>query len=85
MALHTLTASLNPVDPNEDTGSGIPSSMGMRMPSRFCVGTVKAAAWQVLAAAGPDGLSIHKIASTIQNEGLRDLRTSKTPEVCPHN
>lgn len=48
--------------------------------SRFAPGTVKAAAWQVLAEAGPRGLMIAEIAKRIQKQGLRDLRTSKTPE-----
>lgn len=52
----------------------------LKMPSRFAPGTVKAAAWQVLAEAGPEGLSIAEIAKRIQKQGLRDLRTSKTPE-----
>lgn len=38
---------------------------------------------QVLAEAGPVGLSIAEIARRIQRSGLRDLRTSKTPEVSP--
>ncbi len=37
---------------------------------------------QVLAEAGPDGLGITEIAKRIQKQGLRDLRTSRTPEVC---
>lgn len=37
---------------------------------------------QVLAEIGPEGLSIGEIARRIQQSGLRDLRTSKTPEVC---
>ena len=36
---------------------------------------------QVLAEAGPAGLSTVEIAKRIQQQGLRDLRTSKTPEV----
>ena len=38
---------------------------------------------QVLAETGPEGLSISEIARRIQQSGLRDLRTSKTPEVSP--
>lgn len=53
---------------------------GLKMPSRLTQGTVKAAAWQVLSSVGPDGLTISEIASRIQKQGLRDLRTSKTPE-----
>ncbi len=34
----------------------------------------------MLAEAGPVGLSIAEIARRIQRSGLRDLRTSKTPE-----
>lgn len=40
---------------------------------------------QVLAEAGPDGLGITEIAKRIQKQGLRDLRTSRTPEVGPSN
>ena len=53
---------------------------GLKMPSRLTQGTVKAAAWQVLSEVGPEGLTISEIASRIQKQGLRDLRTSKTPE-----
>lgn len=44
-------------------------------------GTVKSAAWLVLAEAGPQGLSIAEIAKQIHKRRLRDLTTSKTPEV----
>ena len=47
------------------------------------VTTVKGAAWIVLEHCGPQGLSIQEIAKRIQASGLRDLRSSKTPEVCP--
>eukprot|EP00210_Caulerpa_lentillifera_P004952 g4726.t1 len=53
---------------------------GLKMPSRLTQGTVKAAAWHVLADVGPEGLTITEIATRIQKQGLRDLRTSKTPE-----
>ncbi|MEW5303073.1 MAG: hypothetical protein WDW36_005801 [Sanguina aurantia] len=52
----------------------------LRLPPRFSNGTMKAAAWQVLAEAGPAGLSVTDIARQIQKQGLRDLRGSKTPE-----
>ena len=35
---------------------------------------------QVLAETGPEGLMVGEIARRIQQAGLRDLRTSKTPE-----
>ena len=44
-------------------------------------GTVKSAAWLVLAEAGPQGLSIAEIAKQIHKRRLRDLTTSRTPEV----
>lgn len=50
-------------------------------PSRFGLGTVKGAAYKVLQEVGPEGLTITEIAKRIQDSGLRDLRTSKTPEV----
>jgi len=53
---------------------------GLKMPSRLTQGTVKAAAWQVLSEVGPEGLTISEIAIRIQKQGLRDLRTTKTPE-----
>lgn len=52
----------------------------LRLPSRLGVGTVKAAAWQVLAEAGPEGMRLEDIAREIQRRGFRDLRSSKTPE-----
>lgn len=50
-------------------------------PARFGLGTVKGAAYKVLQEVGPEGLTITEIAKRIQKSGLRDLRTSKTPEV----
>lgn len=64
----------------EDVIADESGSLRLKMPSRFAPGTVKAAAWQVLAEAGPEGLMIAEIAKRIQKQGLRDLRTSKTPE-----
>eukprot|EP00884_Botryococcus_braunii_P016830 jgi/Botrbrau1/3830/Bobra.0183s0056.2 len=52
----------------------------LKMPTRYGPGTVKAAAWQVLTEAGPQGLPITEITRRIQESGLRDLRTSRTPE-----
>lgn len=51
------------------------------VPARFGLGTVKGAAYKVLQDIGPEGLSITEIARRIQEQGLRDLTTSKTPEV----
>ena len=53
------------------------------VPARFGLGTVKGAAYKVLQDVGPEGLSITEIARRIQQQGLRDLTTSKTPEVPP--
>lgn len=53
------------------------------VPARFGLGTVKGAAYKVLQDIGPEGLSITEIARRIQEQGLRDLTTSKTPEVWP--
>ncbi len=50
-------------------------------PTRFGLGTVKGAAYKVLQDVGPEGLAIPEIARRIQEQGLRDLTTSKTPEV----
>lgn len=49
-------------------------------PARFGLGTVKGAAYKVLQDVGPEGLTIAEIARRIQEQGLRDLSTSKTPE-----
>lgn len=38
-------------------------------------------ALQVLSEAGPAGLNVVEIAKRIQRQGLRDLRTAKSPEV----
>ena len=54
-----------------------------KLPARFGVTTVKGAAWTVLEHCGPEGLSIQEIARRIQKSGLKDLRTSKTPEARP--
>jgi hypothetical protein len=54
--------------------------MMLRMPERLGANTVKGAAWQVLKDAGADGMRVDAIAELIQARGLRDLRTSKTPE-----
>ena len=61
-------------------GSG---ELRLRMPARFEPASVKGAAWTVLTHVGPAGMSINEIARQIQQQNLRDLRTSKTPEVGP--
>ncbi|GFR41131.1 hypothetical protein Agub_g1779, partial [Astrephomene gubernaculifera] len=55
-------------------------TLKLRMPARLVHGTVKAAAWQVLASAGPSGLSVGDMVRRIQRTGLREMRSSKTPE-----
>ncbi|KAG2442737.1 hypothetical protein HXX76_002819 [Chlamydomonas incerta] len=55
-------------------------SLKLRMPQRYTHGTVKAAAWQVLANVGPNGLSVGDLVRRIQKQGLREMRSSKTPE-----
>ncbi|KAL6615773.1 hypothetical protein ACP70R_038043 [Stipagrostis hirtigluma subsp. patula] len=47
---------------------------------RLTPGTVKFAAFHVLSLEGSKGLTILEVAERIQNSGLRDLTTSKTPE-----
>ncbi|XP_009406256.2 homeobox-DDT domain protein RLT2 [Musa acuminata AAA Group] len=47
---------------------------------RLTPGTVKFAAFHVLSLEGSNGLTILEVADKIQNSGLRDLTTSKTPE-----
>lgn len=47
---------------------------------RLTPGTVKFAAYHVLALEGDKGLNVLDIAERIQKSGLRDLSTSKTPE-----
>ena len=56
----------------------------LEMPRGYTVGTLKYAAWQVLARVGPEGMDVFEIVKTIDKEGLRHApagkRTSKTPE-----
>jgi hypothetical protein len=52
----------------------------LQLPSRLAAGTVKGASWLVLKDAGPEGLHVEEIARRIQQQGHRDLRTSKNPE-----
>ncbi|XP_022847573.1 homeobox-DDT domain protein RLT1-like, partial [Olea europaea var. sylvestris] len=47
---------------------------------RLTPGTVKFAAYHVLALEGSKGLNVIELADKIQKSGLRDLSTSKTPE-----
>ncbi|XP_027159398.1 homeobox-DDT domain protein RLT1 isoform X1 [Coffea eugenioides] len=47
---------------------------------RLTPGTVKFAAYHVLALEGSKGLNVLELADKIQKSGLRDLTTSKTPE-----
>ncbi|GAA0160372.1 homeodomain transcription factor [Lithospermum erythrorhizon] len=47
---------------------------------RLTPGTVKFAAYHVLALEGSKGLNVIDLAEKIQRSGLRDLTTSKTPE-----
>ncbi|GLJ54616.1 hypothetical protein SUGI_1173340 [Cryptomeria japonica] len=47
---------------------------------RLTPGTVKYAAFHVLSLEGGNGLTILEVAEKIQESGLRDLTTSKTPE-----
>ncbi|KAF3583376.1 hypothetical protein F2Q69_00028214 [Brassica cretica] len=47
---------------------------------RLTPGTVKFAAFHVLSLEGSKGLTVIELADKIQKSGLRDLRTSKTPE-----
>ncbi|GLI69153.1 hypothetical protein VaNZ11_013710 [Volvox africanus] len=62
----------------DDGSSG--GSLKLRMPSRYVLGTVKAAAWQVLSGTGPSGLPVAELVRRIQRTGLREMRSSKTPE-----
>lgn len=65
----------------EDVVTDDAGHMTLVVPARFGLGTVKGAAYKVLQDVGPEGLSITEIARRIQEQGLRDLTTSKTPEV----
>lgn len=64
----------------EDIVTNETGDLKLSLPSRLGVGTVKAAAWQVLAESGPEGMHLEDICREIQKRGFRDLRTSKTPE-----
>jgi len=58
-----------------DTGK-----LELQLPSRLSESSVKGACWMVLKDAGYEGLRVEEIAKRIQKMGLRDLRTSRTPE-----
>ncbi|KAG2500076.1 hypothetical protein HYH03_002353 [Edaphochlamys debaryana] len=62
----------------DDGSSG--GALKLRMPLRYTLGTVKAAAWQVLSTTGPSGLSVGDLVRRIQKAGFREMRSSKTPE-----
>ncbi|KAL5715822.1 hypothetical protein ACHQM5_017591 [Ranunculus cassubicifolius] len=55
-------------------------SQPRRSRNRLTPGTVKFAAFHVLSLEGSKGLTILEVAERIQQSGLRDLTTSKTPE-----
>ncbi|XP_051126147.1 homeobox-DDT domain protein RLT1-like [Andrographis paniculata] len=55
-------------------------SLQRRSRHRLTPGTVKYAAYHVLALEGSKGLNVIELAEKIQKSGLRDLSTSKTPE-----
>ncbi|KAL6765089.1 hypothetical protein V8C86DRAFT_1026806 [Haematococcus lacustris] len=67
-------------DAGEDVEELPGGNIRLSLPARLGIGSVKAAAWQVLAEVGPEGLGIATIARRIQEGGLRDLTTSRTPE-----
>lgn len=52
----------------------------LKLPARLAESSVKGACWLVLKDAGYEGLRVEEIAKRIQKMGLRDLRTSRTPE-----
>ncbi|KAH6773670.1 hypothetical protein C2S51_012074 [Perilla frutescens var. frutescens] len=55
-------------------------SLQRKSKHRLTPGTVKFAAYHVLALEGSKGLNVIELAEKIQKSGLRDLTTSKTPE-----
>lgn len=57
----------------------------LKLPDRLSESSVKGAAWMVLKDAGYEGFRVEEIASRIQKMGLRDLRTSRTPEASGTN
>uniref|UniRef100_A0A1D1ZYU9 Homeobox domain-containing protein n=2 Tax=Auxenochlorella protothecoides TaxID=3075 RepID=A0A1D1ZYU9_AUXPR len=65
-------------DVADDGAAG--GGLRLKLPPRLGLGTVKAAAWAVLAEVGAAGLKVDEIARRIQRRGLRDLRSSRTPE-----
>ena len=62
------------------SGGGKHDTLELQLPVRLAAGTVKGASWLILKDIGPEGLHVEEIARRIQREGLRDLRTSKSPE-----
>ena len=67
--------------PGEDlVVSAETGKLELKLPSRLAESSVKGACWLVLKDAGYEGLRVEEIAKRIQKMGLRDLRTSRTPE-----
>ena len=64
----------------EDVGRDAEGRPVLRLPPRLAPGTVKAAAWGVLADAGAEGLGVPEIVARVRSRGLRDLSGSKTPD-----
>ncbi|KAH9321847.1 hypothetical protein KI387_016486, partial [Taxus chinensis] len=74
--LRSGVAAANAVAMMQGKGSG----HSRRCRYRLTPGTVKYAAFHVLSLEGGSGLTILEVADKIQESGLRDLTTSKTPE-----
>lgn len=67
--------------PGEDlVVSAETGKLELKLPARLAESSVKGACWLVLKDAGYEGLRVEEIAKRIQKMGLRDLRTSRTPE-----
>ncbi|KAL3851351.1 hypothetical protein ACJIZ3_013233 [Penstemon smallii] len=74
--LRNGTAAVNAVAIMQEKGF----SLQRKSRHRLTPGTVKFAAYHVLALEGSKGLNVIELADKIQKSGLRDLTTSKTPE-----
>uniref|UniRef100_A0A061RG88 Homeodomain protein n=2 Tax=Tetraselmis sp. GSL018 TaxID=582737 RepID=A0A061RG88_9CHLO len=68
-------------EPGEDVVEGEDDTvLRLRRPPRFPEGSIKHCIWDILARAGPEGLSIKKIVEKIQGKGTKDLSAYKSPE-----
>lgn len=70
----------------EDVDTWIdPTTPKLVVPSRFVPGSLKHAAWTILASVGPQGLTCADIAKEMTKRGLRDFKGIKNPPTNVHS